>query len=255
MTEAEWLVCTVVYPMLRVIEDKAEERKLRLFACACCRRIGHLMAEEPLQHLVEISEQYGDGLASLPQLLAAFARALDLPYARREHYWAVSGSFVFGRVGDLTLALEAPDDYPLKAHRYEAVDAALWATLKVHEEDCENPNTKHQVVWQTRKAADAAASALDRDEGWYGRRLEEEAEQTTLLRHIIGNPFRPYPAPCSWSPAVVNLAKAVYNGADAGFAMHDALLESGHPDLAAHFREQEWHPKGCHVVDLILNKH
>jgi len=75
-----------------------------------------------------------------------------------------------------------------------------------------------------------------------------------LLRHISGNPFRPYPAPPSWPPAVVNLAQAVYNGADACFALHDALLESGHPELAAHFMEQEWHPKGCRVVDLILGK-
>jgi hypothetical protein len=43
-------------------------------------------------------------------------------------------------------------------------------------------------------------------------------------------------------------------GADACFALHDALLESGFPDLAAHFMEEQFHPKGCWAVDMILGK-
>jgi hypothetical protein len=43
-------------------------------------------------------------------------------------------------------------------------------------------------------------------------------------------------------------------GADATFALHDALLEAGHPDLAAHFQAEQWHPKGCWVVDLLLGR-
>ena len=81
----------------------------------------------------------------------------------------------------------------------------------------------------------------------------EDRQKANLVRHILGNPFHLYRAPLSWPPAVVSLAGAVYCGS-ATFGLHDTLLESGHPDLAAHFREQEWHPKGCHVVDLILNK-
>jgi hypothetical protein len=63
----------------------------------------------------------------------------------------------------------------------------------------------------------------------------------------------PLPAPPSWPAAVVSLAEAIYNGADACFALHDALLESGFPDLAAHFMEQG-HPKGCWALDTILGK-
>jgi hypothetical protein len=47
----------------------------------------------------------------------------------------------------------------------------------------------------------------------------------------------------SWPASVVSLAEAVYNGADACFALHDALLEAGHPDLAAHFQAEQWHPE------------
>jgi hypothetical protein len=39
MTEAEWQTCDAVWPMLDYLAGKASERKLRLLACLCCRRI------------------------------------------------------------------------------------------------------------------------------------------------------------------------------------------------------------------------
>jgi hypothetical protein len=36
--------------------------------------------------------------------------------------------------------------------------------------------------------------------------------------------------------------------------LHDALLEAGHPELAEHFQQEQWHPKGCFALDLILGK-
>ena len=46
----------------------------------------------------------------------------------------------------------------------------------------------------------------------------------------------------------------LYDGQDRAFALHDALLEAGHAELAEHFRQETWHPKGCWVVDLILGR-
>ena len=34
----------------------------------------------------------------------------------------------------------------------------------------------------------------------------------------------------------------------------DALEEAGHFELAEHFRQETWPPKGCWVVDMILGK-
>jgi hypothetical protein len=67
-------------------------------------------------------------------------------------------------------------------------------------------------------------------------------------------PFRPYPSPPSWPSTVVQLAESLYAGQDCAFALHDALLEAGHAELAEHFREENSHPKGCWVVDVILGK-
>ena len=40
MTESEWLASPDPQWMLEVVSDKADDRKLRLFAVACCCRLG-----------------------------------------------------------------------------------------------------------------------------------------------------------------------------------------------------------------------
>src|SRR5438067_1274666 len=66
MTEAEWMTCTDPTPMLEFLQDaeKLSERKARLFAAACCRRIWPLMSHQDSFRSIEMAEQFVDGNAT-----------------------------------------------------------------------------------------------------------------------------------------------------------------------------------------------
>jgi hypothetical protein len=68
MTVAEWLASADPEAMLACLGERVSDRKLRLFACACCRRVWHLIASPPAWAAVEASEQYADGLISVAEL-------------------------------------------------------------------------------------------------------------------------------------------------------------------------------------------
>jgi hypothetical protein len=102
VTEAEWLGCTDPDAMLEYLRGKATERKLRLFACACCRRIWHLLPDEASRRAVEVAERYADGQVTEEQLEEAGKRA----------GWAAAWA----------------------AHG-DAAEAAAWATSTEQEED------------------------------------------------------------------------------------------------------------------------
>src|SRR5262245_4651573 len=68
MTEAEWLAATNPMPMLAFLEGKASDRKLRLFACACVRRVWEFLDDEISTTVVEVAERYADGRATLSAL-------------------------------------------------------------------------------------------------------------------------------------------------------------------------------------------
>src|SRR5262245_43657842 len=71
MTEAEWLRGTDPKPMLKRLPDRAGDRKVRLFAAACCRAIWDLFTDERSRAAVEVSEGYADGRVTGKQLAAA----------------------------------------------------------------------------------------------------------------------------------------------------------------------------------------
>src|SRR4051812_13569039 len=76
MTEAEWLSCGDPDAMLVFLQDKGLDRKLRLFSCACCRRVWHLLGKGASRTAVETAERFADGLVGEVELEAARRAAL-----------------------------------------------------------------------------------------------------------------------------------------------------------------------------------
>jgi hypothetical protein len=70
--------------MLSYLGSKASARKLRLFACAACRRIWFLLRDQRSRQAVEVSEHFADGLASQEELGRAAAVALEAARALTE---------------------------------------------------------------------------------------------------------------------------------------------------------------------------
>src|SRR5262245_41928265 len=75
MTEAEWLAADDPLMMLDFLQGRASERKLRLFSCACCRRVGRLLGDAGPGSAVVVAERYADGVTGPEALASAEAAA------------------------------------------------------------------------------------------------------------------------------------------------------------------------------------
>src|SRR5439155_663760 len=76
MTEAEWAACAEPGPVLTFLRGRASDRKLRLFACACCRAVQGFIPVGPCRGAVEVALRYADGQATAAELAAARSAAL-----------------------------------------------------------------------------------------------------------------------------------------------------------------------------------
>ena len=78
MTEAEWLACADTRPMLEFLHDKTSDRKLRLFAIACARRVWPLLADDRSRRVIEVAEHLAEGLVGERQRQEAFSQGMDV---------------------------------------------------------------------------------------------------------------------------------------------------------------------------------
>jgi hypothetical protein len=71
MTEEEWLTCGDPERMLAFVLPQASDRRLRLFGCACCRRVYPDMEHEGSRSLTHLIERHADGHAAAAELESA----------------------------------------------------------------------------------------------------------------------------------------------------------------------------------------
>jgi hypothetical protein len=90
----------------------------------------------------------------------------------------------------------------------------------------------------------------------------EPAAEASILRCILGNPFRAVTISPSWQlwneKTISRIAEAIYDerAFDRMPILADALEEAGctNADILNHCRQPDEHVRGCWVVDLLLGK-
>ncbi len=233
MTEAEWLACTDPRPMLQFLRERADDkddRKSRLFACACCRTtsVWQSARDERSRTAVEVAERFADGKATPEELHAAQLAAR----AASERFTDDFDNFDNTHYDPALLACKFATDS-------SATDSADLCAY--HAFGFRVPHRRWEYV----------VGAF-------------------LLREVFGNPFRPSPplpaAVLAWNDGtVVRIAQAIYDerrlpegtlDTSRLAILADALLDAGCDDevLLAHCRGARMHVRGCWAVDLILGK-
>jgi hypothetical protein len=77
MTEEEWMACAEPKPMLEFLRGKTSDRKLRLFACGCCRSVWSAILDNDSRYAVDITERFADGSAYEIELMAVCGSLSD----------------------------------------------------------------------------------------------------------------------------------------------------------------------------------
>ncbi len=223
--------------MLSAVQDhEGSQRRARLFACACCRRIWDLFQLNAARRIVELAEAYADHEVTAEELQAANADDAFADFHDRFHGSAEPRLSI--RAGEAILAarwLAAPI-----LHRGTASSVASFTSLDPASDYFREPD------WEGLPAG-VPPSATER------------AEQVKLLRDIFGNPFRPVAFSPAWRiPTVLDLATQMYKSRDfsAMPILADALQDAGcdSEEILDHCLAGGPHVRGCWVVDKILDK-
>ena len=98
MTEAEWNVCTHLLDMLEILQGKSTNRKMRLFAVACCRRINPCFLCPASHQAILAAERLAEGQATIEEAIPirraievawieAYGRTIDLEFKNGMGNW------------------------------------------------------------------------------------------------------------------------------------------------------------------------
>jgi hypothetical protein len=221
MTEVEWLEGVDSYTMLHWVNGRLSERRLRLFACACCRTLQDPITPERMQEVIGVAERYADGLARGDERKAAWRWASEAASEAGELAWEVAGGW-----GEA-----------LRAHAL-ATDIATIALAppgEVGKAIAAVPSWR----WQQPQAT---CCALLRDVA--GNPFRSPRRDTIALLRDDGT--------------VASIARVLYD--ERRFTdlpiLADALEDAGCTDsgILGHLRGPGPHVRGCWAVDLALGR-
>jgi hypothetical protein len=204
--------------MLVHLDHRASDRKFRLFAIACCKRVG-CSSSAILANVLADAEQFADGLISGKQLRSA-ARGM------REA----------GCYDDLADAVACATMTTTSRDAWVGWGTAELAAAVASRRTSGDFDNRYPNRWEQERARQAD---LARD--IFGNRLALVTVDSACL-----------------SATVTSLAQAIYDDRafDRLPILADALEDAGctNQDILAHCRGGGEHARGCWVVDLLLGK-
>jgi hypothetical protein len=268
MTEQEWLECTDPQKMLALVQGKASDRKLRLFACACCRRIWEALSPDG-RRVVNIAAKYADGLLTAEDLDKANLLAARLSHSTRQGWWnrikgcaALVADAVLGvtqhteemayRVSHLTAGAVS-----LQAVKLRASGLPLYIVSLDHFGlGLRCPPTGRGKQSKERERRRLRRVLAVKDDAWWS----ERQAQADLLRCIFPFATSRFSVELSWlgwnGGLLRRFAEAIEDECafDQLPILADALAEAGCHDatMLAHCRGPGPHVRGCFVVDTLL---
>jgi hypothetical protein len=242
MTEQEWLACNHPAKMIAGLGPKPSQRKRRLYVCAACRGIWHLIPDERSRAAVLVAERFADGLAGSVELDVSRAEAKTVLKEQRSQgakEWASQACYC--------AAMKKSGD-------------AMKVWLSVG----------YAVRMQETAERTAGSGGPNRLAVMMGTWDTELSRLAAMLRDVFGPlPFRFAaldPAWLAWNDGTVSkLAQAAYDDRrlPSGHldvprlaVLADALEDAGctDADLLGHLRGPGPHVRGCWSVDLLLGR-
>jgi hypothetical protein len=261
MDEKEWLECTDPQKMLEFLKGTMSARKLRLFACACCRRIWPWFRDRRCQHAVETAEKYADGLVPFAEIsiardaaIAAFQEEEIQLYEEK----AMTPAYVNPAFDAAADAANAQNTAYTAAYR-AAIHAAEAVVFPSHDTHDYLSYLEYGAPIRPVEASSDDESEASANTASLAAIRTEQAAQAGLLHDIFGTHFRSIRLDPTWLTSTVRaLAHAIYE--ERNFTdlpvLADALEEAGcySQDILSHLRGPGEHTRGCWVLDLVLGK-
>ncbi len=202
MTEVDWFEARAPGRLVFHVENMGSERKLRLFAVACCHPIERLLIDARSRAALATLETYSDGGCGLAELDNCFSQA-------KEAVDAIESS-LYG------------DDGILETNAESMAACAVMRAVNPNITPTRNDNFAHSAISSVAiYASGAAASVVFKRAGTPSPEVDavEKAQklgQVHLLHDIFGNPFsrRPTITPSLLTPSITALAHDIYNRRD-----------------------------------------
>jgi hypothetical protein len=218
MTEKDWRESSFPFPMLHYLRGRASDRKLRLFAAVCCRRVVPLLRDPRSHAALAVAERFAEGRATQRERADAQAHALAA--------YRLAGRAVGAAKAASVVASRSASG---------AAEGVAWAAARLLAAGDGLPYPDERAEWRVQ--ADLLREIV-------GNPFRPVAVEP---RWLAWN-----------DATVPKLAQQVYDGRRwQDFpVLADALEDAGCDDeqVLGHCRRLGGHVRGCWVLDLLLGK-